>query len=141
MDRFYCLAVGQTGTLVGHWTNTQTEVGVFVEYNPLLPYFVGESLRIAQTMYVCIIDAAIGESPLTDPPKYKTLQSATDYLVQAFTGVDVVVVAHTLNVVSVEVYIDISGTLTRTYPHIELTNATTVTVNFSTNQTGEVRLR
>jgi len=140
-DKLYRLQSGQVGDNAIHWSDLQIDIGNFLEYNPLNQYFIGNAIRIGTTFYITTVDALVGESPLTNPEKYAIIQTVQEFLTQPFTGVDVVVVAHTLNLTSVEVLIDIAGTLTTTSAHVEITDAVTVTVNFGQNETGEIRLK
>lgn len=138
--KFYNLNVGVDGTQTAHWTDLQLEVTSFPEYNSANAYVVGNAVKVGTTFYLCVADASVGESPSTNPSKWAVVQSAVPSLVTSFTSVDAVTINHTLNLTTVAVYVDISGTLTKVDAHIELPSATQVIVNFATAQTGEVRM-
>jgi len=140
-DKFYRLIVGGIGNSISHWKDLQIEVGNFLEYNPLNPYYVGNAIRIGATFYICKIDSLIGESPLTHPQNYSVVLTGLDTLSQSFTNVDSVVVNHTLTNPNIDVFVDYLGTLERVEAHIENTNASTFTINFATIKTGEIRLK
>ena len=140
-DKFYRLIALQDGTNIAHWQDLQLDIANFLEYNPLNSYVVGNAVRIGQTLYVCIVDSGVGISPITDPANYLVLQGATAYVIQSFTGVTSVTVNHTLNLTSVQVFVDRSGSLVMCHPHIEIASATQVLVNFNSTETGEVRLK
>ena len=140
-EKFYKLLPAVDGSNVAHWKDLQLEVANFIEYVPANAYAVGNAVRVGQVLYVCIDAAAAGESPSLNPEKWLVLQSASEFVVIPFTAQDTVTVNHTLNLVSVEVYVTRSTKLVQTMAHVELQNATQFIVNFASAETGEIRIR